>query len=99
MKIGIIAHSKQDANSFLNSLLDILPVGDIKLISASSGRKYVCMEDGTEYEVLDSDLDLIRGYKAVRFYLSKNLSENYSIEVSLRNQDHENALMPFIIYF
>ena len=79
MKIGIIAHSKQDANNFLNSLPE--------------------PEDGIEYNVLDSNLDLLEDYQAIRFYLSTKLPESYSLEVSFRCRDIDNALLPFIIYF
>jgi len=99
MKIGIISYTTKDANNFLNSVISTLPVEDIKKMTMIAGRRLVCMEDGTEYEVLNSDLDLLRGYKAVRFYLSKKLPESFSIEVTFRNTDHENALIPFIIYF
>ena len=99
MKIGIISHAIKDSNNFFNSIINGLPVETIKRLSISGGRKFAYIEDGREYEVLNADLDLIRGYKAIRFYLSKKLPESYSIEVSFRNKDNDNALIPFIIYF
>jgi len=99
MKVGIISHNKQEANNFLNSLLGTLPVEEIKLMSMTNGKKCVYMEDGTEYEVLDSDLDELEEYYAIRFYLSTKLPESYSLEVSFRCRDVNNALSPFIIYF
>ena len=57
------------------------------------------LEDGTEYNVLDSDLDVLEDYQAIRFYLSTRLPESYALEVSFRCRDVDNSLSPFIIYF
>jgi hypothetical protein len=99
MKVGVISHNKQEANNFLNSLLATLPVEEIKLMTMTNGRRCIYMDDGTEYEVLDSDLDLLEDYQAIRFYLSTRLPETYSLEVSFRCRDVNNSLSPFIIYF